>query len=122
MGLLEPIRSRKLDELIATAQRMQQEKKNQQQSSGSQGQQQQQQGTAAQRARQAAIQPESTDWRGPVVVVSALGGATDRLLGVAAEAAIAIQNARLAKEIEREAETRSQLSRLISPERFTPLR
>lgn len=34
---------RKLDELIATAQRMQQEKKNQQQSSGSQGQQQQQQ-------------------------------------------------------------------------------
>jgi len=37
-------------------------------------------------ARQAAIQPESTDWRGPVVVVSALGGATDRLLGIAAEA------------------------------------
>jgi aspartate kinase len=37
-------------------------------------------------ARQAAIQPESQDWRGPVVVVSALGGATDRLLGVAAEA------------------------------------
>jgi aspartate kinase len=37
-------------------------------------------------ARQAAIQPESTDWRGPIVVVSALGGATDRLLGVAAEA------------------------------------
>jgi aspartate kinase len=37
-------------------------------------------------ARQAAIQPESSDWRGPVVVVSALGGATDRLLGVAAEA------------------------------------
>lgn len=37
-------------------------------------------------ARQAAIQPESPDWRGPVVVVSALGGATDRLLGVAAEA------------------------------------
>jgi aspartate kinase len=37
-------------------------------------------------ARQAAIQPESTDWRGPVVVVSALGGATDRLLGMAAEA------------------------------------
>jgi aspartate kinase len=36
-------------------------------------------------ARQAAIQPESTDWRGPIVVVSALGGATDRLLGVAAE-------------------------------------
>lgn len=37
-------------------------------------------------ARQAAIQPESADWRGPVVVVSALGGATDRLLGLAAEA------------------------------------
>ena len=37
-------------------------------------------------ARQAAIQPESKDWRGPVVVVSALGGATDRLLGLAAEA------------------------------------
>jgi aspartate kinase len=36
--------------------------------------------------RQAAIQPESRDWRGPIVVVSALGGATDRLLGVAAEA------------------------------------
>lgn len=38
-------------------------------------------------ARQAAIQPESPDWRGPVVVVSALGGATDRLLGLAAAAA-----------------------------------
>src|SRR6187402_1999264 len=37
-------------------------------------------------ARQAAVQPESRDWRGPVVVVSALGGATDRLLGLAAEA------------------------------------
>jgi aspartate kinase len=37
-------------------------------------------------ARQSAIQPEATDWRGPVVVVSALGGATDRLLGLAAEA------------------------------------
>src|SRR5436190_20547368 len=37
-------------------------------------------------ARQAAIQPESRDWRGPIVVVSALGGATDRLLGLAAEA------------------------------------
>src|SRR6186997_2728879 len=37
-------------------------------------------------ARQAAIQPESDDWRGPIVVVSALGGATDRLLGIAAEA------------------------------------
>jgi aspartate kinase len=37
-------------------------------------------------ARQAAIQPESGDWRGPIVVVSALGGATDRLLGLAAEA------------------------------------
>jgi len=38
-------------------------------------------------ARQVAIQPESADWRGPIVVVSALGGATDRLLGLAAEAA-----------------------------------
>jgi aspartate kinase len=37
-------------------------------------------------ARQVAIQPEASDWRGPIVVVSALGGATDRLLGVAAEA------------------------------------
>jgi len=37
-------------------------------------------------ARQVAIQPESEDWRGPIVVVSALGGATDRLLGLAAEA------------------------------------
>jgi aspartate kinase len=37
-------------------------------------------------ARQVAIQPEAVDWRGPIVVVSALGGATDRLLGVAAEA------------------------------------
>jgi aspartate kinase len=37
-------------------------------------------------ARQAAIQPESQDWRGPVVVVSALSGATDRLLGIAAQA------------------------------------
>src|SRR5437763_4077090 len=36
--------------------------------------------------RQVAIQPESSEWRGPVVVVSALGGATDRLLGVATEA------------------------------------
>jgi aspartate kinase len=37
-------------------------------------------------ARQASIQPEAKDWRGPIVVVSALGGVTDRLLGVAAEA------------------------------------
>ncbi len=37
-------------------------------------------------ARQAAIQPEAADWRGPIVVVSALGGATDRLLGIAAAA------------------------------------
>jgi aspartate kinase len=36
--------------------------------------------------RQVQIQPESGDWRGPVVVVSALSGVTDRLLGVAAEA------------------------------------
>jgi len=50
-------------------------------------------------ARQVAIQPEAQDWRGPIVVVSALGGATDRLLGVAAEAGAgdvegAIQNLR----------------------------
>jgi aspartate kinase len=37
-------------------------------------------------ARQSAIQPESGDWRGPVVVVSALGGATDGFLGAAADA------------------------------------
>jgi aspartate kinase len=37
-------------------------------------------------ARQASIQPEAGDWRGPIVVVSALGGATDRLLGIAAQA------------------------------------
>ena len=37
-------------------------------------------------ARQAAIQPESLDWRGPIVVVSALGGATDKFLKVAADA------------------------------------
>ena len=30
-------------------------------------------------ARQVTIQPEAADWRGPIVVVSALGGATDRL-------------------------------------------
>jgi len=42
--------------------------------------------TIVRAARQAAIQPESSDWRGPIVVVSALGGATDRLLGIAAEA------------------------------------
>ena len=36
--------------------------------------------------RQVQIQPESGDWRGPIVVVSALSGVTDRLLGVAAEA------------------------------------
>jgi aspartate kinase len=36
--------------------------------------------------RQAAIQPEVRDLRGPIVVVSALAGATDRLLGLAAEA------------------------------------
>ncbi|MCC7010703.1 MAG: aspartate kinase [Acidobacteria bacterium] len=38
-------------------------------------------------ARQTATQPESADWRGPIVVVSALGGATDKLLKVAADAA-----------------------------------
>jgi len=34
-------------------------------------------------ARQAAIQPESRDWRGPIVIVSALGGATDAFLKAA---------------------------------------
>ena len=37
-------------------------------------------------ARQAAGQPESKDWRGPVVVVSALGGATDKFLAAASDA------------------------------------
>lgn len=37
-------------------------------------------------ARQAATQPESQDWRGPVVVVSALGGATDKFLSAATDA------------------------------------
>ncbi len=37
-------------------------------------------------ARQSAIAPGNHDPRGPVVVVSALGGATDRLLGIAAQA------------------------------------
>ena len=37
-------------------------------------------------ARQAATQPESQDWRGPVVVVSALGGATDKFLSAASDA------------------------------------
>ena len=37
-------------------------------------------------ARQAAIQPESPDWRGPIVVVSALGGTTDKFLAAAAAA------------------------------------
>jgi aspartate kinase len=37
-------------------------------------------------ARQSASQPESEDLRGPVVVVSALGGATDTLLRAASEA------------------------------------
>jgi aspartate kinase len=36
--------------------------------------------------RQAQIQPERADLRGPIVVVSALSGVTDRLLGIAAEA------------------------------------
>jgi aspartate kinase len=46
-------------------------------------------------ARQVSIQPESRDWRGPIVVVSALGGVTDRLLGIAAEAGAAdIEGAR----------------------------
>ena len=36
-------------------------------------------------ARQAAL-VESQDWRGPVIVVSALGGATDKFLRAAADA------------------------------------
>jgi aspartate kinase len=39
-------------------------------------------------ARQAAIQPESPDWRGPVVIVSALGGTTDKFLAAAAAAGV----------------------------------
>jgi aspartate kinase len=42
--------------------------------------------TIVRAARQAANQPEAGDWRGPVVVVSALGGATDKFLQVASEA------------------------------------
>src|SRR5689334_25382826 len=38
-------------------------------------------------ARQVAIQPESQDWRGPIVVVSALGGATDKFLALGSDAA-----------------------------------
>jgi aspartate kinase len=50
-------------------------------------------------ARQAAGEPEATDWRGPVVVVSALGGTTDRFLAAATDAgqgksAEAIENLR----------------------------
>ena len=37
-------------------------------------------------ARQASVAEETPDWRGPVVVVSALGGATDQFLKAAAEA------------------------------------
>jgi aspartate kinase len=37
-------------------------------------------------ARQAAAQPDVKDWRGPVVVVSALGGATDKFLAAASDA------------------------------------
>jgi aspartate kinase len=37
-------------------------------------------------ARQAAGEPETVDWRGPVVVVSALGGATDKFLAAATDA------------------------------------
>jgi aspartate kinase len=79
-------------------------------------------------ARQAAIQPESTDWRGPVVVVSALGGATDRLLGIAAEAGAGdIEGARTNVEALRarhhdvagmigEASEREQVTRVIDRE------
>jgi aspartate kinase len=37
-------------------------------------------------ARESAMRPDSKDFRGPVVVVSALGGATDKLLKAAADA------------------------------------
>lgn len=57
--------------------------------------------------RQVAVQPEAKDWRGPIVVVSALGGATDRFLGIAAEAgagdiegAVANTRALLARHVE----------------------
>jgi aspartate kinase len=78
--------------------------------------------------RQAAVQPESADWRGPVVVVSALGGATDRLLGVAAEAAAGdIEGARantralLARHLEvagvvTDAAEREEVSRFLEAE------
>ena len=39
-------------------------------------------------SRQASIQPEAVDWRGPVVVVSALGGATDKFLAAAEDAGL----------------------------------
>jgi aspartate kinase len=42
----------------------------------------------ARAAKQSTIQPEASDWRGPVVVVSALGGATDKLLSVATDAGV----------------------------------
>ena len=42
----------------------------------------------ARAAQQSTIQPEASDWRGPVVVVSALGGATDKLLSVASDAGV----------------------------------
>jgi aspartate kinase len=50
-------------------------------------------------SRQASIQPEAADWRGPVVVVSALGGATDKFLAAAEDAgqgnaAAALENLR----------------------------
>jgi aspartate kinase len=37
-------------------------------------------------ARHAATHPETKDWRGPIVVVSALGGATDKFLSAASDA------------------------------------
>ena len=55
--------------------------------------------TIVRATRQASIQPEATDWRGPVVVVSALGGATDKFLAAAEDAgkghaAAALENLR----------------------------
>jgi aspartate kinase len=42
--------------------------------------------TIVRATRQAASEPEARDWRGPIVVVSALGGATDRFLAAATDA------------------------------------
>jgi aspartate kinase len=65
-------------------------------------------------ARQAAGQPESKDWRGPVVVVSALGGATDKLLKAATDAGAG--DVRSAIEVLRELRVRHlEVAGLIGP-------